>query len=413
MQMQLYKIEPLDVLLFREGKPFSPGSGAWAKGMFPPMPNAVFQALRWAITSQLEVSTSEQKSVEKLEFIGPFLLRDTPNGQELWLPTPKDLLCLKQRSQNPEENSEYDKIGELEEWSRLVCLQPLDIASAEWKYITCASGSVYESQSENQLLPMVPPSPCENEGICDRLDSRAKSEWISGRPSAWIKASALVRYLEGQNLTNPKDFHSDPWSVQVLPHIQMQTDKRQVTDEDGYFTEVAVRLHTGWQLVVAVNANIESSVVRLGGEGHHAMVSAVGSLPDWEEIKPFREQNGSRKAYLLTPGLAQCYPEKYVYGVYPHAWREYLISCASDRAILWGGKSVFSKKPMLPQRAFVPPGTVYRFRDGATDLGRVLPNYYLRSQIPKTGETDSVTHPELKWLETLASLNYGILLWSR
>jgi CRISPR-associated protein Cmr3 len=68
---------------------------------------------------------------------------------------------------------------------------------------------------------------------------------------------------------------------------------------------------------------------------------------------------------------------------------------------------------MLPQRAFVPPGTVYRFRDGATDLGRVLPNYYLRSQIPKTGETDSVTHPELKWLETLASLNYGILLWSR
>ncbi|MHC5915533.1 MAG: type III-B CRISPR module-associated Cmr3 family protein [Nostoc sp.] len=415
--MQWYKIEPLDVLLFREAKPFSPGEGAWAKGIFPPMPNAVFQALRWAVNSQVEVGTSDrefkQKAEEKLQFIGPFLLRDVPNGQELWLPTPKDLLCLKIRSQNLEENSEYDKIGELEKWSRLVCLQPNDINSPEWQYVICGSGSLGESQTENQFVPMVPPTPSESEDICNSLESRGKQEWISGRPFAWIKASALVRYLKGESLTNPEDFHSDPWSSQVLPHIQMSTDKRQVKDEDGYFTEVAVRLHTSWQLVVAVNADIEPSVVRLGGEGHRALVSPLASLPDWEKIKPFMEQDGSSKAYLLTPGLAQSHPENYIYGVYPHTWRECLISCASDRAILWGGKSVFPQKPMLPQRAFVPPGTVYRFYDGVNNIGRVLPSHYFNSEIAQWQQRNSDTQPELKWLETLASLNYGILLWSK
>ncbi|MUG95454.1 CRISPR-associated protein [Scytonema sp. UIC 10036] len=413
--MQLYAIEPLNVLLFREAKPFSPGEGAWAKGMFPPMPNTVFQALRWVVNSG-EAIADKQPSKLKLQFLGPFLLRDTLSGKELWLPTPKDLLCLKQRSQNPEENPEYDKIGELKEWSRLVCLQPLDLGNPEWQYITCGSGSLSHNQSgtqpKRQLLPMVPPTVSENENPSNSLAERGKDEWISGRPSSWIKASALVRYLQGESLTNPEDFHSDPWSIQVLPHIQMEPGQRQVKDEDGYFTEVAVRLHTHWQLVVAMDATIESSVVRLGGEGHHALVFPLDSLPDWEKIESFRQpSDGSRKAYLLTPGLAQSDPEKHIYGVYPHAWGEYLVGCASDRAILWGGKSVFAKTPMLPQRAFVPPGTVYCFKHGVGDIGRVLPSYELRSQ--ERAKIQMETQPEWKWLDTLASLNYGILLWSK
>lgn len=81
----------------------------------------------------------------------------------------------------------------------------------------------------------------------------------------------MVRYLLGRNLTDSENFHSDPWSIQVLQHIQMLTGKRQVKDEDGSFTEVAVRLHTGWQLAVAVDADIESSVVHLGGEEQLAL----------------------------------------------------------------------------------------------------------------------------------------------
>lgn len=35
MDLYWYVIEPLNVLLFRESKPFSPGAGSWAKGLFP------------------------------------------------------------------------------------------------------------------------------------------------------------------------------------------------------------------------------------------------------------------------------------------------------------------------------------------------------------------------------------------
>ncbi|NJO86033.1 MAG: hypothetical protein HC818_05105 [Synechococcaceae cyanobacterium RM1_1_27] len=44
-----YALDPIDVLLFRESKPFSPGEGSWAKGLFPPMPTTIFQALRSAL----------------------------------------------------------------------------------------------------------------------------------------------------------------------------------------------------------------------------------------------------------------------------------------------------------------------------------------------------------------------------
>jgi CRISPR-associated protein Cmr3 len=393
-----YAIEALDVLLFREAKPFSPGEGAWAKGMFPPMPTAVFQALRSV--------TKTDKTTEKLEFMGPFLLRETSTGQELWLPTPKDLLCVRERSDNPDENPEYEKIEKLDKWSRLVCLQPLNVESPVWKDVCCGSASL----EENHLLPMIPPPIADNADICDSPSVRGKNEWICGRPKPWMKVGALIRYLKGECLHNPQDFHDDPWSVQVLPHIQMQTDQRQVRDEDGYFTEVAVRLHTDWKLVAAINATLESFVVRLGGEGHRALVSPLDSLPDWNAIEEFMQPSSDRnKAYLLTPGLAPIDPEKFAYGICPGVWRESLLSCASDRPILWGGKSNHTATPMLPQRAFVPPGTVYLFKEGMNQVSRLLPEKSLVTESKQSTEHEF----DHKWLETLISLNYGVLLWSK
>lgn len=367
--MHWYKIEPLDTLLFREAKPFSPGEGAWAKGMFPPMPNAVFQALR---------STLGKNHIP-LKFIGSFLLEETPQGDVLWLPTPKDLLCVTESRDN-------DNHEESQGWKRLVCLQTLDNQSREWEYISYGSGSLL-----SDIMPMVPP--------------RNKNEFISGRPKPWMKASALISYLQGEDLTNPDDFCDDPWSVQVLPHIHMKPGERQVKNEDGYFTEVAIRLHSNWKLVAAMNENLESSVVRLGGEGHRALVSSI-NIPIWEQIENFKQSSKTTntKAYLLTPGLGES--SDCVYGAYPDSWRQYLRSCATDKAILWGGKSSHANTPMLPQRAFVPPGTVYLFND-SNDIGRVLPMHYFESQIKENND------PKLKWLDTLSTLNYGILLWSK
>lgn len=386
--MELYVIEPPGVLLFREPKPFSPAEGSWAKGIFPPLPTTVFQALR----SSIDINKDENK--RRFEFIGPFLLYEEPGREpELWLPTPKDLLCTNINVDNNNEEEEPTK------WNRLVCLQPLDRTSEMWSSL----GFDLEFFGENGLTPMIPP-PASTEETVDNLNQRSKYEYISGRPEPWIKASALIKYLQGEKLTDATDFHSNPWSLQILPHIQMEPDKRQVKAKEGYFTEVAVRLHSHWKLVAGIDVQIKDTTVRLGGEGHRALVSQLDELPIWNELQSFRKASpNSNKAYLLTPGLAQSHSTKMIYGVFPHSWKEQLLGCVSDRPIIWGGKSVYPKTPMLPQRAFVPPGTVYRFQRDYQEFDESF-KQCLHKVLPSQGG---------KWLQTLQSLNYGILLWSK
>jgi CRISPR-associated protein Cmr3 len=401
--MQFYIIEPLDILLFREAKPFSPAEGSWAKGIFPPLPITVFQALRSAIDVGQVESQKEGKDKHKFKFVGPFLLQEEPGKKpQLWLATPKDLICINIAKGNQEET--FDE--ESKAWQRLVCLQPLDRSNEIWSSL----GFDSEHFREDGLTPMIPPAVTQEN--TDSLNQRGANEYISGRPEPWMKASALIKYLQGESLTDTSDFHSNPWSLQVLPHIQMQSDKRQVKSEEGYFTEVAVRLHKHWKFVAGIDAQINPTNVRLGGEGHRALVYPVDECPMWDDIQALmtgfcdRESNGKEikgnKAYLLTPGLAQSHPTEMIYGVFPHIWKEQLQGCVSDRPILYGGKSVYANRPMLPQRAFVPPGTIYRFLRNYQEFDEE--SKHMQSVLPTVGG---------KWLQTLQSLNYGILLWSK
>jgi CRISPR-associated protein Cmr3 len=55
-----YTIAPIDILLFRDAKPFTPGERAWAASVFPPSGHTIAGAIRNIIDRQLEL-------------IGPFL----------------------------------------------------------------------------------------------------------------------------------------------------------------------------------------------------------------------------------------------------------------------------------------------------------------------------------------------------
>ncbi|QLE59758.1 type III-B CRISPR module-associated Cmr3 family protein [Nostoc sp. TCL26-01] len=381
--MHWYKITPLDLLLFRDCKPFSPGDGSWAKGLFPPMPITVFQALR----SLLPQTNDENRTQRHLSFLGPFLLdsKDT-----LWLPTPKDLFCLYPTGQ--------DRKTKSDNWSAIERLQPIPQDNA-WMHLAF---------DEEQIPPLI-------------LNGNISP------PQPWIKAAALFAYLKGEKPSkdwHKEDFHENPWKTQVLPHIQMQTDKRQVKDADGYFTEVAVRLQDGWCFIAALSGEIlaTESVVRLGGEGHRALVSLleadttlkkqldliVGDKEQFKSIESDRSPTLPNFAYLLTPGLALFAETRY--SAYPQDWKKQkeqpkdweLKGCATDKALLWGGVSTLRKKmddktreesALLPQRAFVPPGTVYIFDGKLPEKLQVL---------PKEGG---------QWLETFQKLNYGKLLW--
>ncbi len=42
----IIKINPVDTLLFRDGKPFSMGENTWPDTVFPPYPSVIYGALR-------------------------------------------------------------------------------------------------------------------------------------------------------------------------------------------------------------------------------------------------------------------------------------------------------------------------------------------------------------------------------
>jgi CRISPR-associated protein Cmr3 len=385
--MRWYKITPLDILLFRDCKPFSPGEGSWAKGLFPPMPIAVFQALR-SVSLSSPTTNQAERTKRELGFLGPFLL---DSNYTLWLPTPKDLVCLYP--------SGVDRKVASDGWEKIQRLQPVNNEYEKWKHL------VFDETAINPLV------------VDERWDGTISP------PKPWIKAEALFDYLEGRkNYTNwdKKDFHGNPWKTQVLPHIQMQADKRQVKDSDGYFTEVAVRIEEGWSFVAAFSGDITGdTVARLGGEGHRTLVSPLELetdatlkqqlnllAPEEKDSSSDRQlpppPTTSKFAYLLTPGLALVNEAQY--GSYPQDWKDKLKGCATDKALLWGGVSTLRKNvedkakeefALVPQRAFVPPGTVYLFKNEVSTDQEVLPS------------TDA------NWLQTFKQLNYGKLLWGK
>ncbi|WP_448573155.1 type III-B CRISPR module-associated Cmr3 family protein [Trichothermofontia sp.] len=75
--MYWYTITPLDVLMFRDAKPFTPGERAWAGSTFPPNGHAIAGALRGLLSI-----TSEERLTFNLT--GPFLC----HHQTLYFPRP-------------------------------------------------------------------------------------------------------------------------------------------------------------------------------------------------------------------------------------------------------------------------------------------------------------------------------------
>jgi CRISPR-associated protein Cmr3 len=399
-KMYWYTLEPIDVLMFRDAKPFSPEVGAWATGMFPPLPITVFQALRAA-------APHRSQPERHLDFLGPFLV---DSNHQFWLPTPKDLLCVNHTSNNsPSSNqpdsdypdsdypdSEFEK--RISTWQSTARLQPANLRDDHWQYL-CLDRHF----SPDGLVPAVAPSLDEGQYIC-------------GRPDPWISLTGLQAYLRGEAIQSVQDFQPDPWSTQVLPHTKMKLESRQVRDSDGYFTEIAIRLDPGWRFAVATNERMRSTIVRLGGEGHRAILNPA---PELAESGQFLLGNGvtnsqSQIAYLLTAGVAS---QDAIYTPYPATWQDILHTYISDRPVYFGGVSRIQRRgrnietespqkqdefSLTPQRAFVPAGTIYHFRQEIEHLKSDQRNLELRVL---------QTEPHSPWGQTFAKLNYGKLLF--
>ena len=388
--MYWYKLTPLDVLLFRDAKPFSPGERAWAGSVFPPPGHAIAGAIRGLLQEKAEIKIT-----------GAFLCRD----ETLYFSSPLS----------------YDE-GNL--------LVPLD-----WDEKHHLHGVL--TSDPNQPKPLVRAS-----GNPKKLPNKEEKPNRSYLPTEVIKTYLQSGTIKETDWKGTKD-EIEPWITETRSHNSIEAGTRQVKDESGYFVENTIRLKEGWGLAIGVKVinvddrsdktteelnsqleTLDSVVLRMGGEGHQILMQRCDSLgQQWAELHKISENNrqellvetkDSQKtpasfclAYLVTPGVFERrdkFPKNHLALCSPHPWewkfaahpnpnqtQGSLVSFVTDRAvpISCRMRGDDNSSRAAPQVFAAPPGTVY----------------YLEK--PETLFQETTTGKIKRW----RNLGYSELLW--
>lgn len=336
--MYWYKLTPLDVLLFRDAKPFTPGERAWAGSVFPPNGHTIAGALRNLLAE-----------AAFLQLRGPFLCRDCNEREvqtRLYLPRP---------------------LG-------FVGSQPLK--PLLWEENWPLQHAIWDN---SRPAPLSKP-PKNREGSPPSEDHATESY------RQYLPSDVVQEYLQQGTLSfeSWKVKHSGedrPWSVESRSHNAMQAGTRQVKDADGYFVENAIRMKPNWHLAIAVDREIETpATLRLGGEGHRAILQRCDELAEqWQQLQEISQQNfqqeGKAIAYLVTPGVFERIHrnQKAICQAWPWEWKlatadnqtsGNLVGVATEQAVPISSRirergDNFGQSIPAPQVFAAPPGSLY------------------------------------------------------
>ena len=334
--MYWYKLTPLDILMLRDAKPFSPQERAWAGSIFPPNGHTIAGAFRGIL--------GEKKD---FKIVGPFLCyQNTENT--LYLPRP---------------------LG----FAKSVPLVPLT-----WET---------ESYIKNALWDKTQPCPLvkAHHKKDDDDDDLVKGNGVETKFRQYLPYCVVKKYLKTGKIDKNdwniiKDSHEDkPWDEETRSHNSIEPGTKQVKDADGYFVEKAIRLHQNWSFAIGINHEITTpATIRLGGEGHRSIVESCPELgKQWQELQNISRDNFQADtqsiAYLVTPGVFErphhkYNPEQRVNLCRPYPWEWKLkdgifVSMSTDKAVPIScrirGKEDNTKSIPAPQVFAAPPGSLY------------------------------------------------------
>ncbi len=283
--MQWYSMTPLDVLLLRDARPFSPGDRAWASSVFPPNNHTISGALS---------SLFKQGRGNKLKIKGPFFCFD----KTLYLPRPLGFVGT-----TPLIPVDWDEDSPLRH-IKTNPLQPRPLVRPSW--------SLQEDNQEGLKIKQIKSQEVKSQNI-------KSQEIINYRQ--YLPYSTVVQYLqtgkiETENWLVQNPGEDKPWTIETRSHNTIQENTRQVQTADGYFVENTIRMLPGWSLAIAVNLDIDTpTTVRLGGEGHRVLLHKCDELKEqWDNLQTLSQNNfesaksamdseSKSIAYLITPGI--------------------------------------------------------------------------------------------------------------
>jgi CRISPR-associated protein Cmr3 len=310
----LIRVEALDTLFFRDGKPFTMGQETWADGVFPPYPSVVYGALRSAYFAQHieELNKANQKDdpTAGLRIKGLFLEIDN----DLCLPLPLD--CVEEKINS------YDQVA-----FQLKLEENTMVSSAPTSYILGSDG---DSQVENV-----------REGYLNDLDFR--------------------RYLDAT--MNEYYYYNLSEYVFAEEKIGIAKDNFTSVAEKSKLYRITLRRLNNVSIIIDFEGLKlpESGFLKLGGEGKAVTYESIEGLPDFSsELKENRF-----KIYLATPAIFKngwlpgWINSETLEGSY-NGLRLKLLSAAVGKHINIGGFDIKKGRPKPMKRA-VPAGSVYYF----------------------------------------------------
>lgn len=318
-------LRPLDVWLFRDGRPFDAGSANRAESLFPPYPTVIQGAFRThkllleginlgdrseENSKKINELVGDADSYRSLNLRGPFLAKKENEKITRYFPQPADAIV------------------------NGLNVTPAELASATSTLKTSATLQIFglNQKSGKQKDPL------------------------------WLDEDSLMKYLGGESVKGTKA--SDLYLREERVGIGM--NERRVVDEGMLYETEFIRPCDGMGLLVEMRGYDDpqweqGGVLSLGGEGKQALFEEVNvaSLPTLPpSVSRF-------KMYFATP----TYFEN---GWLPKDWSKFfnstveLVGAAVNRYESTGGFN-WAADPNgstahRPARRFVPAGSVYYFK---------------------------------------------------
>lgn len=333
--MKLF-IEPVDVWLFRNNKPFDAGSDHWATSLFPPSPQVMAGVLR---SHHLVV-----------------------NGIDLRRPNPTAIKNLVGTADCPPPAfSLRGPVLARREGTDIVQYYPLPADAVQ---VESTDGQIYYQAQKPSWYTDGPrvnlPSGLDLLWWCPYQQRKVKG----AKGGLWLTKKDLLTYLRQGRVSSVKVKEGkDFFTVEDRSGIQLDDATR--TTETGRLYQIGfIRLAKGVGLMVEITG-LEGldkwpaqGVIGIGGESR---AGHFYCLPD--EINPWPAQTYSNltrfKVYFITPTC-------FVDGWRPLDWEEWfkepprLVGAALPRPYLLGGYDIVQNESK-PARRYVPAGAVYFF----------------------------------------------------
>ncbi len=265
--MKLF-LEPIDVWLFRDGRPFDALSDHRARSLFPPYPTVIQGILRSHHLVVRGVDLRDQEAIKEavgtattyppgFRLRGPFLARRTSNGILRYFPLPADVA---------------------RKGNTFRALIPGNLPSGVWSSTPTPKVLWHEGE------------PAELEG-----------QW-------WLQEDTLRAYLEGKEIKLSTQAQEEGQILRQSALFQRENrlgigldDATRTTKEGALYEVEFVRVAPNVGLEVHVeglNGWPAKGVLRAGGEGHGACFEIIDT-PDWPSAPvPLPERF---KVYLATP----------------------------------------------------------------------------------------------------------------